>query len=179
MMHAPAPVEARKAIVAPAEKKRTGLIPMAPGSDHRMPFGDREITVRARSSDDVVGFKRHFVCLHERCRGKQWTTLAEMYGAHPSGADMAKREESHVFGQWSDDVLDATKIDALKKAADRAQMVLDAKVKKSPTDPEEFAAYDAAIVSLTAKRDEAALALARAQAPVGLIAPPDLRPEAM
>lgn len=103
----PAAVQSRPVVVAPAAKKRTGLIPMAAESQHNITVSidgaEQTVVCTARHREDVPRAKARIICLHERCRGKDWPTVEAMTDAHPQPRDMAKRDEIHVYGMWSDD----------------------------------------------------------------------------
>lgn len=186
MFQAPAPVAEQRPIVVGSVKKKTGLIPMEPDSSHAIKIAagtreERRIYVKARDPYSVVGASVSFVCLHEGCYGKRWKSLAELYAAHPSPEAMRKAEAVHVFGQWSDDPANEEAIEGLDRAANEAE----ARAKKA----EERAAKVVDDYSDQAERtresatnarkraDEAHRAVLAARAPIGLIAPPDLRPE--
>jgi hypothetical protein len=163
--------------VAPSAKRRTGLIPMQPGSQHNLPMGEGKIAVVvARDRESVPhGTKATHICLHTRCAGKRWATFAEMQGAHPQASQMARADEVHVYGLWSDDPQD-----------ERARLIAEAAAKEASKEHDEsVAALKAA--KTTGDRDywreekatrftaklEADKALAAVSGCVGLIAPAD------
>lgn len=168
----------RKTVVAPAAKKRTGLIPMAVASQHNIPIyvgGERTIVACiARDREEVPRVKVRFICLHERCEGKDWPTLDAMRDAHPQPSQMAKREEIHVYGMWSDDPQaegPQKAAEAAAKEAEEAVTAAKAAVKAAKGVGERDMARDDLAQANTALLD-ARRELARVSGCVGLIAPP-------
>lgn len=164
----PATVTQHKTVIAPAQKKRSGLIPMAPHSQHVLTvrIGDEEkaIACVARPREDVPRAKTRILCLHERCAGKSWETTDAMHDAHPQRSQMERAQEAHVYGLWSDDPHDPK----AKRIADEAlaaaeRLLVNAKEKDKPG--AEFAV------------EQARAEVAKVAGVIGLIAPAEMRGE--
>jgi hypothetical protein len=165
---------------APANPKRkTGLVPMEPGSSHALTItvgGERRVIhVPARAHMDHRNARVRYICLHERCADKTWDDVDAMVAAHPQRAEMAKRDEVHVYGLWSDDpqaegprkMAEAALADAEKKLAQAEKLV-----EKAETVGNLAVAEHKQRIAEQAKRDAEA-AVAAASGVIGLIAPPD------
>lgn len=176
----PAPVADRRAAVAPtAAKRRTGLLPMEPGSQHKITITIDGVPttaiVTARAHEDVRRAKTRHICLNDRCVDKSWDSLDAMTASHPQRVAMAKNDEVHVYGLWSDDPQAEGPRKVAEAALKEAQETYDAacallKGAKTVGDKafavEEKASSNLALI-------EARKALAAVSGCVGLIAPPD------
>lgn len=175
-MSMPAPVGPngrRGHVVLPAQKVRRGLIPMRVGASFIVtvqgPAGPQQISCVARDPEDVPGVKTEVMCLHEKCEGKRWPTVTAMQQGHPlSKADMEHRQESHVYGLWSDQPMDPEALVPLQRDVDAA------KKKLAGIDPDEKPDLHKRVSDRLAKTEGE---LAAAKAVIGLIAPPDARDE--
>lgn len=174
--NAPARVDDnRPTTVGPAPKRRTGLVPMRAGSQHNITIGGGTVIATARAHEDVRKAKVRYICLHDKCAGKSWANADEMIEAHPQRAEMAKRDEVHVYGMWSDDAQAEGPRKLAETERDKAAKMI-AKLDKMAEDAK-------TIGELTAAREQKALEESRLRAAetevarhsgvVGLIAPPD------
>lgn len=175
----PAPVPTGRPAVAPSVKRRVGLIPMGVGTQHNVPIiidGEtRDVACQARPHEDHPRAKVRLFCLHPNCRGKSWGSRDEMVAAHPQASAMAKREEIHVYGMWSDDPQDPRNRQAAEEAlrvAEEAQREAREKIKAAKNVGERDLARDDLAQANTAHM-QAKMALDAASGCIGLIAPPD------
>lgn len=180
MMHAPAPVADIRAIVPPTAKRRTGLLPMRVGSTHIITIAhgtpqEASLYAVARGSADAEVCATHLVCLHPDCRGKKWPTLTLMHEGHPGSDAMTRADAAHVYGLWSDDPVDATKIEPLKVAKEKAEKRAAAAKDAAEKDGGLNDVAEARATKAEEIRAKAVAAYAAASAPIGLIAPPELR----
>lgn len=180
----PATVDQTKPHVTGTVQRRTGLIPMAVGSQHVLTLtidGEtKSAAVVARNPEDCPRATRRYLCLHERCAGKSWADEETMRAAHPKLSEMMKRNEVHVFGTWSDDpqAEGPRKIaeQALKEAVEEHDRAT-AAVKAAKTIGERDLAKDDKATAQGALL-VAQKALAAVSGCIGLIAPADGRMEA-
>lgn len=117
--------------VAPAQKEQTGLVRMTPGSSHLLNLANGPAYVLARDylavPSNVTAAAKHF-CQHPTCAAKSWASFDEMRVAHgdsgPAGR-MAKARERHVYGLWSDQLIDPEAAPKTKTELERAQRIFD------------------------------------------------------
>jgi hypothetical protein len=119
MTGTPGAVRPNQAIPTPT--RRTGLIRMALGSQHEFKIGDTSPHCEARDFRTCPDAKHFYFCLHAHCVGKQWATHEEMRKAHPDTQQMAKAQEAHVYGLWSEDVADPKRLERAKAALKKAE----------------------------------------------------------
>ncbi len=92
----------------PVGKRRTGLVPMAPGSSHMITIRPasgpaQQLQTTARPFETAPdGAKVTCVCLGNGCEKESWPNEAAMRRAHDA-AEMDRRQIAHVWGLWSND----------------------------------------------------------------------------
>jgi hypothetical protein len=103
----------RPSVAAPAPTRKSGLVRMIADSSHQLMIrvnGADQPAVAfyksARVKSDAGKCKTVHVCLHPRCEGKSWPNFSAMSAQHPERAAMAKTGETHVYGLWSEDLVD-------------------------------------------------------------------------
>lgn len=155
-------------------KRKTGLIRIVPGSKHQVvvkpssgaPTMSIYTTARDAESilsQDALNDAAHppvVVCLHPVCAGKAWSTERAMQLDHGSAADMAKMQQAHPWGLWSQRPADPAALAEAQKGLAEAKKKLDA------------AKGEAARAEAAAEVQTAETAVRNASAVVGLIAPP-------
>ncbi len=120
------PGTVRQNVVAPAPSKKTGLLRMTIGSDHLVTIRPKDappqtVSIRVRDRRLHPRARVHFICLNPVCRAVAWKTEAELISAHPDPLTMAKQNEIHVYGMWSDDLADPAQAAEYEKAVEAAK----------------------------------------------------------
>lgn len=164
----PAPISTQQKIVQ--QKRKTGLLRMIVGSTHMLPIEGGAQQCTAMSHLDVpASAKTFFFCQHEACKGREWPSFEAMRAAHPSSETMAKNDQVHVYGMWSGDIADPKALAEAKAAHEKAKKEMDevSKMKiQTLADREQVKEYKKAL-------DAAEAEVEKANACIGLIAPPD------
>lgn len=112
--------------------KRSGLMPMRPGSQHVMPIGDAPQNVTARDRRAFPYATGKFFCTHRECMGRFHDSIDALQKAHEPQAVLEQREAVHLFGFWSNDPCNTKPekdCEACKKASADATRTIRAKDK--------------------------------------------------
>jgi len=105
------------------QKKRTGLMRAAIGASFPVRCKDgkvRAFTVRAAELLKVrlAELRKDpktaptFICFHQTCRARTWTSEEALLGDHPDIRAMAESGEAHVYALWSEapEIVDKTEL---------------------------------------------------------------------
>lgn len=108
MMHMPSShfgQQGQISVAGPKEPRR-GLLKMRIGARFQQRGGDGTVSlVEVLDGTRIASpLKTTFRCLHVECKGKEWKSHAAMVQAHPTLEVMTRQEETHVFGQWCDEI---------------------------------------------------------------------------
>jgi hypothetical protein len=143
---------------------------MQTGSSHLVKTPAGEQMLAARNHLDHMSAKSHYFCQHDRCEGKRWASYEEMRANHDTSEKMTKNGEVHVYGLWSDEILNSAAMKAAEAKLDEA--------KKYAADTAAAARKDYTQRPLAGEAAKELMAAEKAakeaRQPVGLIAPPEV-----